>query len=216
MLDTTHGMVATPFKDYGFVALLLEMFINSVISKRRVENGMSLTSCWFEEAETVLRPHEERLVVKFVFDGRKYQLLVNFAAESTANQLDEPLLTLEMERFRDSEMLMRTALRALSCLGTPALFSEKFQDPRWTFPCSEEVSLIQCCADGLSELTTGELNRWIRAFESVHPKIIERGLGEFLGISDPLADMIIKADSAAQKNALLEPIRALLAENKAI
>ena len=216
MLDTTHGMVATPFKDYGFVALLLEKFINSAISKKRIETGASVVSCWFEEVEIVLRPCEERLVVKFVFDGRKYRLLVNFAAESTANQLDEHLLTLEMERFRDSEMLMCTALRALSCLGTPALFCEKFQDPRWTFPCSEEVSLIQCCADGLSELTTVELNRWIRAFESVHPKIIERGLGEFLGMSDPLANMLIKADSAAQKNALLDPIRALLAENKAV
>lgn len=167
----TKGVVVTPCKDVFLVVELLERAISTLIRPHwqpgRKQELSSGEPRW-AYPRTALSAQSELVQIHFTYDGEKRTLWTFFHCDVDNRALGASSISLSMGCWGSSEMLMRTALAALSGLG-PTYIDVNDCDSTDMAPSGiEPVSYVQAVEKQWIAPSPSSLQRWVEAFDAGH------------------------------------------------
>lgn len=189
----TKGLVATNCKDVFFVMNKIERAINKLIAPHLILEKMRFCDETkdgkYKKVRLEIRADSELVQVHFTFNGEKRTLWVFFGCDSSEQSQS---INLSMGCWGESDLLMMTALRAVSMLGT-TYFDHNDCDEVDPAPLEvPPLTYIQACLEKLEHPNIISLGHW---YSMSKKGLLRDGpVSEVLGLPETSVKRILAGD----------------------
>ena len=174
MAGQLQGVVATACKDAFFVADKLVRALNQMnlrLAREARAAGVAAAGApgerdgaRFRQCSVAMNPAIRAVQVHFPLHGTFRTLWVHFDCDDDYDDIAAHSIVLSVADFVDAPQVLRTALRALSMLGRPYLFSDADDAPQGVALLVLPLTYVSACVQHIEVSSRATLETWYDLF----------------------------------------------------
>lgn len=191
----TKGFVATRCKDVFFAVGLVENALNALIQPHAKEARLAVRGTekepQYRTVDANLISRSQTVQLHFTYEGEHRTLWMNFTCDCDHKDVTPASISLSLGCWGQSELFMKTALRALSPLGDVYY---DYSDCDSIDPAKLDIApltFVTACAAGAESPYPSELEVWKNLFNE--GKLRAGTFDDVVGMSAETADELLSA-----------------------